>query len=95
MIANLRFTATSLLLSSCAMIAFASDMNATAVGKKDPVIISFSTVGDSRQDPKEFDATVGPLSAQDKIWLQNTKAFSRILRDIESQKSKLLFSMAT
>jgi hypothetical protein len=73
------------------MVAFASDMNATAVGKKDPVVLSFSTVGDSRQDPKEFDATVGPLSAQDKIWLQNTKAFSRILRDIESQKSKLLF----
>ncbi len=32
-----------------------------------------------------------PLSAQDKIWLQNTKAWSRIMRGIEEQKSKLLF----
>jgi hypothetical protein len=59
--------------------------------KVDPVILSFSTVGDSRQDPKEADATVLPLSAQDKIWLQNTKAWSRIMRGIEGQKSKLLF----
>ncbi len=57
----------------------------------DPVLLRFSTVGDSRQDPKEADATMKPLSAQDKIWLQNTKAWSRIMRDIEGQKSKLLF----
>jgi hypothetical protein len=59
--------------------------------KSDPVVLRFSTVGDSRQDPKEADATMKPLSAQDKIWLQNTKAWSRIMRDIEGQKSKLLF----
>ena len=57
----------------------------------DPVLLRFSTVGDSRQDPKEADATMKPLSAQDKIWLQNTKAWSRIMREIEGQKSKLLF----
>jgi hypothetical protein len=57
----------------------------------DPVLLRFSTVGDSRQDPKDADATMKPLTAQDKIWLQNTKAWSRIMRDIEGQQSKLLF----
>ena len=32
-----------------------------------------------------------PISAQDFHWLQNSKAWSRIMRDIEGQKSKLLF----
>ena len=58
-----------------------------------PVVLTFSTVGDSRQDPNTYDqASVGPtLSGQDAIWLQNTKAFSRILRTIQSQKSTMLF----
>jgi len=58
-----------------------------------PVVLTFSTVGDSRQDPNKYDqASVGPtLSGQDAIWLQNTKAFSRILRTIQSQKSSMLF----
>jgi hypothetical protein len=58
---------------------------------RDPVVLSFSTVGDSRQDPVTFDATAAPLSGQDAIWLQNTKAWSRILRGVQEQKSKLLF----
>src|SRR4051812_28328752 len=57
----------------------------------DPAILTFSTVGDSRQDPATPDPTVLPLSGQDAIWLQNTKALSRILRSIESQRSHLLF----
>lgn len=57
----------------------------------DPVVLRFSTVGDSRQDPVTFDPTTGPLSGQDKIWLQNSKAWSRIMRSIEAQKSNLLF----
>ena len=58
-----------------------------------PVVLTFSTVGDSRQDPVKYDqASVGPaLSGQDATWLQNTKAFSRILRTIQSQKSTMLF----
>ncbi len=58
-----------------------------------PVVLTFSTVGDSRQDPINFDkASVGPtLSGQDAIWLQNTKAFTRILRTVQTQKSSLLF----
>ena len=58
-----------------------------------PVVLTFSTVGDSRQDPNTYDqASVGAtLNGQDATWLQNTKAFSRILRTIQSQKSTMLF----
>jgi hypothetical protein len=58
-----------------------------------PVVLTFSTVGDSRQDPVSYDqASVGAtLTGQDAIWLQNTKAISRIVRTIQSQKSQLLF----
>src|SRR5258705_12330039 len=57
----------------------------------DDEILSFATVGDSRQDPATPDPTTLPLSGQDAIWLQNTRAFSRILRSIEDQRSSLLF----
>jgi hypothetical protein len=58
-----------------------------------PVILTFSTVGDSRQDPLTFDQpSVGAtLSGQDTIWLQNTKAFARILRTVQAQKASMLF----
>lgn len=54
-------------------------------------VLSFSTVGDSRQDPVHPDPTTLPLSGQDAIWLQNTKAWSRIIRSIEGQQSDFLF----
>jgi hypothetical protein len=79
----------------------------------DKVILSFSTVGDSRQDPKNPDPSVvqssqkgvgkcpqpfddglidNPgLSGQDCKWLQNTKAWARIMRSIQTQKPNLLF----
>ena len=79
-------------LMGSALLLAASPLQAqTAAKKSDPVLLRFSTVGDSRQDPKEADESMKPLSAQDKIWLQNTKAWSRIMRGIEAQKSKLLF----
>jgi len=58
-----------------------------------PVVLTFSTVGDSRQDPVTYDkASVGnTLSGQDSIWLQNTKALARILRSVQAQKSTMLF----
>jgi hypothetical protein len=71
-------------------LAFAGD-DERDEDRHDPVVLAFSTVGDSRQDPVTFDPTTAPLSAQDKIWLQNTKAFSRILRSVQAEKSKLLF----
>ncbi|HZP94680.1 MAG TPA: hypothetical protein VFB20_17620 [Burkholderiales bacterium] len=43
--------------------------------RADPVMLSFSTVGDSRQDPVSPDPTQLPLSGQDAIWLENTKVF--------------------
>ena len=57
----------------------------------DSAILTFSTVGDSRQDPVNFDPTTAPLSGQDAIWLQNTRAWSRIIRSIEDQRSNFLF----
>jgi hypothetical protein len=56
-----------------------------------PVVLSFSTVGDSRQDPKNPDPSQMPVSGQDANWLQNTKAWSRIIRSVEAQKSDFLF----
>ena len=58
---------------------------------EDPVVLRFSTVGDSRQDPAKPDPTTLPLSGQDAIWLQNTEAFSRIMRSIQSEGSQFLF----
>ena len=66
-------------------------VNHDGVENADPVILSFSTVGDSRQDLKNFDPTSAPLSGQDANWLQNTKAWSRIIRSVEDQKSDFLF----
>ncbi|MDD4914391.1 MAG: metallophosphoesterase [Methylococcales bacterium] len=79
----------------------------------DPVVLTFSTVGDSRQDTSGPDETsiisnqvgVGTcyypntagylsnpgLTGQDCKWLQNSTAWSRIVRTIQSQKSNLLF----
>ncbi len=56
----------------------------------DQVLLKFSTVGDSRQDPVAPDPTTLPLSGQDAIWLQNTKAWSRIMDSIDTQKSDML-----
>jgi hypothetical protein len=58
---------------------------------RDRVILSFSTVGDSRQDPDSPDETLKPLSGQDAIWLQSTRAWSRIIDSINAQQSHLLF----
>lgn len=55
------------------------------------LVFQFSTLGDSRQDPDSPDPTQMPVSAQDKIWLQNTKAWNRILQEIRGQGSNLLF----
>ncbi len=63
----------------------------------DPVVFSFSTIGDTRQDPvtSKQDATTklanGLILPQDQQWLQNTKAWSRVLRTVQSQKANMLF----
>lgn len=63
----------------------------TSLAAADPVVLTFATVGDSRQDPVKADPTMLPLSGQDAKWLQNTKAWSRIMRTIQSQKANVLF----
>ena len=77
----------ALFFAPAQMISFA------ALAQSSPVVLTFSTVGDSRQDPVTYDkASVGEtLSGQDAKWLQSTKAFSRILASIQAQKSKILF----
>jgi hypothetical protein len=67
---------------------------APALAQTDAVVLSFSTVGDSRQDPASPDATQlvnGALTGQDAHWLQNSKAWSRIMREVSAKKSNLLF----
>ncbi|MDR3391821.1 MAG: metallophosphoesterase [Sulfuriferula sp.] len=62
----------------------AAQSSAYAV-KADPVVMSFATVGDSRAEPGD------DLSGQDRIWLQNTKGLSRIIREIQEKKPQALF----
>ena len=82
-----------LLLSAAVGIIQLSAMTLQSAAQTSPVVLTFSTVGDSRQDPVTYDkASVGDtLSGQDAKWLQSTKAFARILATIQSQKSKMLF----
>lgn len=70
---------------ACQLPAFANTAD------DDEVVLSFSTVGDSRQDPANPDPTTAPLSGQDAMWLQNTRAWSRIINSVEQQKSNFLF----
>jgi len=77
------------------LVATASPTHAAAVGR-DPVVLSFATVGDSRQDPRHFDpatadAGSGHLTGQDAHWLQNSRALARILHGISDQHPQLLF----
>jgi hypothetical protein len=87
-----RFLAAVLAVAVFAPACVASDAHKEKdADDRDDVVLTFSTVGDSRQDPVTFDPTTAPLSQQDKIWLQNTKAWSRIMRSIQKQKSDFLF----
>lgn len=69
----------------------------------DPVVFSFATVGDSRQDPAKADPTTflagspgapsftGTLLPQDAEYLQNSAAANAMLAGIQSQSPNLLF----
>jgi len=76
----------------CTSLVFQSSAaRADAHDDRDQAVLSFSTVGDSRQDPANPDPTTVPVSGQDQVWLQNTRAWSRIMRSIQLQKSDFLF----
>lgn len=84
-----RAASVSTALALAALIAAGS-----AFAQTDAVVLSFTTVGDSRQDPATPDATQlvnGALTGQDAHWLQNSKAWSRIMREVTAKKSNLLF----
>ena len=90
---NLRVDVTrplAALITLAAALALAGPVVAQSAS---PVILTFSSVGDSREDPVTFDkASVGDkLTSQDAIWLQNTRAEARIFSAIQSQKASLLF----
>jgi len=91
MLTNLRSSWSGRALTATALLLSVTAFQASVALADDPVILSFSTVGDSRQDPIKPDATTKPLSGQDAKWLQNTKAWSRIMRTITTQKSNFLF----
>ena len=71
----------------CALPAAWAQDNVPArnAGHIDPVVLPFPTVGDSREDP----ATA--QTKQDSIWLQNSKAWSRIMSSISAQGANMLF----
>jgi hypothetical protein len=74
-------------LMLCGLFSIGLVLNQSAFADEDDdTILTFSTVGDSREDP-----TTTGLNAQNKIWLQNTKAWSRLVDEIGAQKPKLLF----
>lgn len=60
----------------------------------DPVIFTFSTVGDTRTQNggayQPASATPVNLTGQDAHWLQNSKAWGRIQREALAKKSKLM-----
>src|SRR4051812_45292519 len=74
---------------------------------RDPVVFSFATVGDNRQDIKSPDPTTllavdpntgeggpsltGTLLPQDKQYLQNSLAWTTLQQGIQSQNPNLLF----
>jgi hypothetical protein len=88
------FSSTTKLARRAALIAVTAACATSAIAQStSPVVLTFSTTGDSRQDPITYDKpSVGAtLTGQDAIWLQNTKAAVRILRTVQAQKANMLF----
>jgi hypothetical protein len=96
--------------SATAAVAVAAGIfaaNGAAAQTNDPVIFSFATVGDNRQDPKSPDPTslvafnsstgagaysvTGTVLSQDAMYLQNSAAWSAIQLGIQQQAPNLLF----
>jgi hypothetical protein len=69
----------------CAAAILSLSLAAAQAAPRDPVVMSFATVGDSRADPDTAD------TRQDKVYLQNTRALARILREIQVARPKALF----
>jgi len=90
------WSATFLTLFCLSSSGIADVVHASGRGTLDPVVLTFSTIGDSRQDPVHFDPTqvdpkTGALRREDAHWLQNGRALTRILREISADHPQLLF----
>ncbi|WP_347989847.1 metallophosphoesterase [Methylomonas sp. AM2-LC] len=107
-----RFKPKSLLTAAISISALLN-MAPVFAGSTSPVVLTFSTLGDSRQDtsgPDEslinanqvgvgncyYPNTTGylanpGLTGQDCLYMQNSTAWSRIIRTVQAQKSNLLF----
>ncbi len=59
---------------------------ATATELPERLLLKFASFGDSRHD-----AAAEGITAQDLIWLQNTKVLARMTRELQTAKSQLLF----
>ena len=103
MLIKIRYTAMAMAFALSPLCVQMAQAHEDASFNADPVVLSFSTVGDSRQDinpakkadptQKIFtDANGDPVAPQqDAIWHQSTKAISRIISEIEHQRSDFLF----
>lgn len=76
---------TCFLKISLAAVAFFGLNSQAAAAATDSVVMTFATVGDSRAEPGSG------LNKQDQIWLQNTKAVTRIMREIQTKHVNALF----
>ena len=105
MLKQMRYTATAIAFALAPLsiqAVYAHDEDGDHYDRYDPVVVSFSTVGDSRQAlfAKKYDVTQeifrdkdgNPvMPTQDTIWHQSTKAISRIVSEVEHQHSDLFF----
>ncbi|WP_374361403.1 metallophosphoesterase [Pseudoduganella danionis] len=69
----------------CCASSQAAERHAARRPAADPVLFSFATVGDSRTD------AALATTAQDRLYLQNTQALARIVREISQQHPQALF----
>ena len=80
-------------MTACALAIAALLGTSAGAPTSTPMVLTFSIVTDSRQDPVTVDkASVGNTqSGQDSTWLQNNEALARILRTVQPQSSSVLF----
>lgn len=72
-------------LATLAVLGLSLGCSLASAGSADPVLFSFATVGDSRTD------VASASNAQDRRFLQNSKALARIVREIGQQRPAALF----
>ena len=82
----LRYVAVAFWLAAFTLPLRADDSPAQMIQRDDPVVFTFAVTGDSRADAKAKN-----FSPQEKIWMQDTRALSRIVREVQARKPQALF----